>query len=116
MSDAHELLPEIESKLYLTRLFEIIAKHKISVLMPSSGYDIYHYSKNKEKLLKLGALPVVSDEKTMETCRDKMQTFDYLSKKFDLPFTTLDSRKNRGISTNCKTKIWKRKQRYCKNR
>lgn len=93
MSDAHELLPEIESKLYLTRLFEIIAKHKISILMPSSGYDIYHYSKNKEKLLKLGALPVVSDEKTMETCRDKMQTFNYLSKKFDLPFTTSDSRK-----------------------
>lgn len=61
--------------------------------MPSSGYDIYQYSENKEKLLKLGALPVVSDKKTMERCRDKMQTFSYLSKKFDLPFTTLDYKK-----------------------
>jgi hypothetical protein len=34
--------------------------------MPSSGYDIYQYSANKEKLLKLGALPVVSDIKTMK--------------------------------------------------
>ncbi len=90
MSDAHEVLPEIDSKLYITRLFEIVEKHKIEILMPSSGYDIYQYSENKEKLLNLGALPVVSDKKTMERCRDKMQTFNYLSKKFDLPFTTLD--------------------------
>ena len=90
MSDAHEVLPEIDSKLYVTRLFDIVEKHKIEILMPCSGYDIYPYSENKDKLLKLGALPVVSDKKTMERCRDKMQTFKYLSKKFDLPFTTLD--------------------------
>ncbi len=93
MSDAHEVLPEIDSKLYVSRLFDIVEKHKIKILMPSSGYDIYPYSDNKEKLLKLGALPVVSDKKTMERCRDKMQTFNYLSKKFDLPFTTLDYKK-----------------------
>jgi carbamoyl-phosphate synthase large subunit len=93
MSDAHEVLPEIDSKLYVTRLLDIVEKHKIEILMPCSGYDIYQYSENKEKLLKLGALPVVSDKKTMERCRDKMQTFKYLSKKFDLPFTTLDYKK-----------------------
>lgn len=93
MSDAHEVLPEIDSKLYVSRLFDIVEKHKIEILMPSSGYDIYQYSDNKEKLLKLGALPVVSDKKTMERCRDKMQTFNYLSEKFDLPFTTLDYKK-----------------------
>ena len=93
MSDAHEVLPEIDSKLYVSRLFDIVEKHKIEILMPSSGYDIYQYSDNKEKLLKLGALPVVSDKKTMERCRDKMHTFNSLSKKFDLPFTTLDYKK-----------------------
>ena len=107
MSDAHELLPEIESKLYLPSLFEIITKHKISVLMPSSGYDIYHYSKNKKKLLKLGALPVVSDEKTMEICRDKMQTYHYLSKKFDLPLTTLNSNKIAGFPSIAKPRYGK---------
>jgi carbamoyl-phosphate synthase large subunit len=93
MSDAHEVLPEIDSKLYVSRLLDIVEKHKIEILMPSSGYDIYQYSDNKEKLLKLGALPVVSDKKTMERCKDKMQTFNYLSKKFDLPFTTIDYKK-----------------------
>lgn len=107
MSDAHELLPEIESKSYLSRLFEIITKHKISILMPSSGYDIYHYSKYKKKLLNLGALPVVSDVKTMEICRDKMQTYHHLSKKFDLPLTTLDSKKLEGFPLIAKPRYGK---------
>jgi carbamoyl-phosphate synthase large subunit len=107
MSDAHELLPEIESKSYLSRLFEIITKHKISILMPSSGYDIYHYSKYKKKLLKLGALPVVSDVMTMEICRDKMQTYHHLSKKFDLPLTTLDSKKLEGFPLIAKPRYGK---------
>lgn len=107
MSDAHELLPEIESKSYLSTLFEIITKHKISILMPSSGYDIYHYSKYKKKLLKLGALPVVSDVKTMEICRDKMQTYHHLSKKFDLPLTTLDSKMLEGFPLIAKPRYGK---------
>ena len=53
LSDAHEVLPDIDSQSYTTRLFEIIAKHNIGILMPSSGYDIYHFSKNKGKLLGL---------------------------------------------------------------
>jgi carbamoyl-phosphate synthase large subunit len=93
MADLKEVLPEANSKLFVDRLFEIVIKHKIGILMPSSGYDIYPYSENKENLLKLGALPVVSDRNTMEICRDKMQTFNYLSKKFDLPSTTLDYQK-----------------------
>jgi carbamoyl-phosphate synthase large subunit len=31
MSDAYEVLPEIDSKLYITRLLEIVTKHKINV-------------------------------------------------------------------------------------
>ena len=77
MSDAHEVLPEIDSKLYVSRLFDIVEKHKIEILMPSSGYDIYKYSENKEKLLKLGALPVVSDKKFLERFRTKIKTFIY---------------------------------------
>jgi carbamoyl-phosphate synthase large subunit len=75
--------------------------------MPSSGYDIYHYSKYKKKLLKLGALPVVSDVKTMEICRDKMQTYHHLSKKFDLPLTTLDSKKLEGFPLIAKPRYGK---------
>jgi carbamoyl-phosphate synthase large subunit len=107
MSDANEVLPELDSKLYVKRLFEIITKHKIGILMPSSGYDIYQYSENKENLLNLGTLPIVSDKKTMEICRDKMQTFNHLSKKFDLPFTTLNDKKTGGFPIIAKPRYGK---------
>jgi carbamoyl-phosphate synthase large subunit len=69
---------------------KIILKHNISVLMPSSGYDIYPYSMVKDKLLKMGVVAVVSDNKTLQICRDKLTTYKVLSSKFDLPFTTID--------------------------
>jgi carbamoyl-phosphate synthase large subunit len=93
LSDAHEVLPEVENQSYTTRLFEIISKHNIGILMPSSGYDIYNFSRNKGNLLDRGAVAVVSDEDVMEICRDKMETFTFLSQKFASPYTTVDPNK-----------------------
>jgi carbamoyl-phosphate synthase large subunit len=93
LSDAHEVLPEVENESYTTRLFEIISKHNIGILMPSSGYDIYNFSRNKGNLLDRGAVAVVSDEDVMEKCRDKMETFTFLSQKFASPYTTVDPNK-----------------------
>jgi carbamoyl-phosphate synthase large subunit len=87
------VLPEVENQSYTTRLFEIISKHNIGILMPSSGYDIYNFSRNKVKLLERGAVAVVSDEDVMEKCRDKMETFTFLSQKFASPYTTVDPNK-----------------------
>jgi len=93
LSDGHEVLPEVENQSYTTRLFEIISKHNIGILMPSSGYDIYNFSRNKGNLLDRGAVAVVSDEDVMEKCRDKMETFTFLSQKFASPYTTVDPNK-----------------------
>jgi carbamoyl-phosphate synthase large subunit len=93
LSDAHEVLPEVDNQSYTTRLFEIISKHNIGILMPSSGYDIYNFSRNKVELLERGAVAVVSDEDVMEKCRDKMKTFTFLSQKFASPYTTVDPNK-----------------------
>ena len=93
LSDAHEVLPEVDNQSYTTRLFEIISKHNIGILMPSSGHDIYNFSRNKGNLLDRGAVAVVSDEDTMEKCRDKMETFTFLSQKFASPYTTVDPNK-----------------------
>ena len=60
--------------------------------MPSSGYDIFPFSENKEKLRKLGAIPVISDRDVLEICSDKILTYDHLNKYFNLPFTTEDKR------------------------
>ena len=90
MADASEILPEADARYYVKRLFEIVEKHKVGVLMPSSGFDIYPYSENHDTLAKLGAIAVVSDRDTLEICRDKLLTYKNMSKKFSVPFTTTD--------------------------
>ena len=41
MADVNEILPEADAQYYVKRLFEIVEKHHVRVLMPSSGEDIY---------------------------------------------------------------------------
>ena len=90
LSDYYEVIPEAEADDYLEVLLNIIDKYNIEVLMPSSGYDIFPFSEFKSKLKKHGVVPVVSDRKILEICRDKLSTFDYLNKFFTLPHTTLN--------------------------
>ncbi|HEY6534235.1 MAG TPA: ATP-grasp domain-containing protein [Candidatus Nitrosocosmicus sp.] len=88
LSDYSEVIPEVENERYMDTLYKIIDKYEINILMPSSGYDIFPYSENKEKLIKYGAIPVISDRNVLEICRDKILTYEHLNKYFNLPFTT----------------------------
>jgi carbamoyl-phosphate synthase large subunit len=58
--------------------------------MPSSGFDIYSYSKHRKELQELGAYAVVSDRDVLEICRDKMRTYQELLPRFKVPFTTTE--------------------------
>lgn len=88
LSDYKEVIPEIENGNYINVLLDIIEKYKIDILMPSSGYDIFPFSENKDQLKQKGAIPVISDRKVLEICRDKIRTYNHLNKIFNLPFTT----------------------------
>jgi carbamoyl-phosphate synthase large subunit len=88
LSDYKEVIPEVENKDYVNVLFNIIEKYNIDILMPSSGYDIFPFSENKEQLKKMGTNPVISDRDVLEICRDKILTYKHLNKFFNLPFTT----------------------------
>jgi carbamoyl-phosphate synthase large subunit len=90
MADVSEILPETDTRYYVKRLFEIVEKHHVRVLMPCSGFDIYPYSENREALAKIGATAVVSDRDTLEICRDKLLTYSRMSGKYGVPFTTSD--------------------------
>lgn len=91
MASAHVIMPTVvEEDYYMTKLEEVINNHHAQVLMPSSGYDIYTYSKYRRQIEELGATPVVSDLDCIEVCYDKMMTFQKLEGKFDLPFTTIN--------------------------
>lgn len=88
MSDFNEVIPEADDRSFLQRLLEIIKMHRVQVLMPTSGFDIYPYSEHRKQLLERGVVAIVSDRKSLEICRDKMQTYRYLRHDFLLPATT----------------------------
>ena len=69
MSDVFSVMPEArEESLFIDKLFELVKIHRITVLMPSSGFDIYPYSKYRKELHKIGAFAVVSDMDALEIC------------------------------------------------
>ena len=93
MADINEIIPQADEHSFLDRLFHIVKMYQVEVLMPSSGSDIYPYSENRKQLAEMGAEAIVSDRDKLEICRDKMLTFQTLSNKFVLPFTTAESDK-----------------------
>jgi carbamoyl-phosphate synthase large subunit len=93
MSDFNEVIPEADDKSFLQRLLEIIKGHKVQVLLPTSGYDIYPYSEHRKLLLDMGVHAIVSDRKSLEICRDKMQTYHFLRNNYSLPYTTDNANK-----------------------
>jgi len=107
LSDFREVSPEAEDEGYLDFLFKIIEKYEINVLMPSSGYDIFPFSENKEKLRNLGAIPVISDRDVLEICRDKILTFENLKNNFNLPYTTEDKNRITEFPVICKPRFGK---------
>jgi carbamoyl-phosphate synthase large subunit len=107
MADVNEILPEADAHYYIKRLYEIVKKHSVGILLPSSGYDIYPYSANREALAKIGATAVVSDRDTLEICRDKILTYKTMSGKYDLPFTTTDASKVKSFPVIAKPRYGK---------
>ena len=92
---------------YIGKLYEVVKDCQIDILMPSSGHDIYLYSKYRNSLRDMGTVPVVSDPENLETCRDKLKTFNFLRGKFDLPFTTTDPKKVREFPVIAKPRFGK---------
>jgi carbamoyl-phosphate synthase large subunit len=107
MADANEVIPEADDHSFADRLFEIVKKYQVEVLMPSSGFDIYPYSENRRQLQEIGAQAIVSDRDKLEICRDKMLTFQTLGSRFVLPFTTAEANKIDGFPVLAKPRFGK---------
>ena len=88
LSDLYYIMPRFDDASFIDNLLKIIKEQNIQVLMPSSGFDIYGYSDNYDLIKEQGAIPIVSKRNVLEICRDKLLSFNFLSKKFPFVFTT----------------------------
>jgi carbamoyl-phosphate synthase large subunit len=90
LADAYATLPPISDPQFFDRALEVIEREHISLILPTSGFDILVYSQRKEELERRGVTVIVSDYPAVEHCVDKWKFHQLTQERFPLPRTTLD--------------------------
>ncbi len=88
LADKGYVVPSANDPSFFREAMRIIEKEQIKIILPTSGFDIIPYSKNKKVLENNGVIPVISDYEVIETCVNKEKFYYKLKGKFNLPYTT----------------------------
>jgi carbamoyl-phosphate synthase large subunit len=72
------IVPPSISGSYITRICDIIKKHRIDLVIPLHDLDSYVLARNRSILLELGAFPLTSPVATHRLCLDKMASAAFL--------------------------------------
>ncbi len=90
LADVHHVLPPISDPRFWPRALGVIEEEGVSVILPTSGFDILVYGQHKEELEKRGVVVAMSEGEVMEKCVDKWLFYRLAHPYFPLPHTTLD--------------------------
>jgi len=75
LADKGYVVPPANDPSFFQEVRKIIEKEQIDIILPTSGFDIVPYSKNKKVLEDEGVIPVISDYEVIETCLNKEKFF-----------------------------------------
>ena len=86
--DRPHVTPTIVSGKYTDALLQIVRTEKINLLVPLIDSELQSVAQAAAKLARLGCRAVISSPGVVRTCRDKMRTFEVLTKAgIDTPQT-----------------------------
>ena len=83
-TDEHYLVPRMTSPDYLDIVLDICRKEKIDAVLPLQEDELFLIASNREKFMNAGVLPIVSEQNTVELCRDKYAFYHHM-KRSGLP-------------------------------
>ncbi|SHM19336.1 ATP-grasp domain-containing protein [Flavobacterium chilense] len=83
LCDKTYVVPYYYDESYISIISKIIDSENVALVLPSTDYEVYHLSMNRDKL---NACVVASDVITAKTYLDKYETYLYLS-KHNIPFS-----------------------------
>ncbi len=83
-TDEHYLVPRMTSPDYLDIVLNICQKEKIDAVLPLQEDELFLIASNREKFMNAGVLPIVSEQNTVELCRDKYAFYHHM-KRSGLP-------------------------------
>ncbi|MCM1174266.1 MAG: ATP-grasp domain-containing protein [Blautia sp.] len=77
-ADAHYLVPRMTSPDYPDILLDICRREKIDAVLPLQEDELFLIASHRQKFTDAGILPVVSEKKTVELCRDKYAFYQHM--------------------------------------
>ena len=66
---------------YILFIKDLIKKENIKLILPTTDVEVDVFNKNRDVLKKLGVILCLSDEKSINICRNKYEIFNYLLHK-----------------------------------
>jgi carbamoyl-phosphate synthase large subunit len=88
LSDRFQVVPMADDPAFYPAVRQLIAEEQVDIIFPTSGFDIYQYSRHKAELEQRGVVVAMSDVEAMTTCADKWQFYLKAHDLFPLPATS----------------------------
>ena len=89
-ADKPHVLPRLSSNGYSNALQDLVRREKIDLLVPLIDLELLAVAAAADRLAELGCCALISSERVVRTCRDKMATFQALrTAGIDTPDTWL---------------------------
>jgi len=73
-ADVGELTPSVRRVEYIPALLELVAKHRIGLVVPLTDVDLRGLGRQKQRFAEAGATVMIGDEPDIRLCRDKAAT------------------------------------------
>lgn len=90
LSDGFRVVPKASQPGFFPAVKRLIEEERITVILPTSGFDIYEYAKRKTELTAMGVVVAMSDPDAMATCANKWEFYLKTHGAFPLPETSRD--------------------------
>ncbi len=71
ISDGYDFIAKVTDENYIQDLLQICLKRRIKLIIPTIDTELLILSKNKDLFIENGIIPIVSDFKFIQKCRDK---------------------------------------------
>ena len=97
--DGYATLPPISDPQFFDRALEFIEREGVTIILPTSGFDLLIYSQRKAELERRGIVVAGSDHPVIERCVDKWLFYELTRERFPMPRTILDPQE--GVTFPC---------------
>ena len=75
-ADVGELTPSVGRIEYIPSLLDLVAKHRIGLVVPLTDVDLRSLGRQRQKFADAGAVVMIGEEPDVRLCRDKAKTND----------------------------------------